>query len=137
MDKLPVTGTNVPVGDTVSEHPVHLFRGGQDRNGQGGNTMAHNFESRPWGSWHVLDEGEGYKVKRLEVKPQQRLSYQTHAHRAELWIVVSGVATCVIEGREVVAIAGDSVAANSANVTPAIRVISPAPIGGDGPRGRS
>jgi mannose-6-phosphate isomerase-like protein (cupin superfamily) len=71
--------------------------------------MAHNFESRPWGSWHVLDEGEGYKVKRLEVRPQQRLSYQTHTYRAELWIVVSGTATCVIEGREVVAIAGDVV----------------------------
>jgi len=71
--------------------------------------MAHNFESRPWGSWHVLDEGTNYKVKRLEVRPQQRLSYQTHAHRAELWVVVSGVATCVIEGREVVAIPGDVV----------------------------
>jgi len=71
--------------------------------------MAHIFENRPWGSWHVLDEGEGYKVKRLEVKPQQRLSYQTHTYRAELWIVVSGTATCVIEDREVVAIAGDVV----------------------------
>ena len=71
--------------------------------------MAHSFEHRPWGSWHVLDEGEGYKVKRLEVKPQARLSYQTHTYRAELWIVVSGVATCVVEGREVIAHPGDVV----------------------------
>lgn len=71
--------------------------------------MAHSFETRPWGSWHVLDEGEGYKVKRLEVKPQQRLSYQTHTFRAELWIVVSGTATCVVEGRTIVAHAGDVV----------------------------
>ena len=71
--------------------------------------MAHSFEDRPWGSWHVLDEGDGYKVKRLEVKPQQRLSYQTHTHRAELWIVVSGTATCVIEGRTVIAHPGDVV----------------------------
>ena len=71
--------------------------------------MAHVFEDRPWGSWHVLDEGDGYKVKRLEVRPQQRLSYQTHTYRAELWIVVSGTATCVIEGRTIVAHAGDVV----------------------------
>ena len=71
--------------------------------------MAHSFETRPWGSWHVLDEGEGYKVKRLEVKPQQRLSYQTHTFRAELWIVVAGTATCVVEGRTIVAHAGDVV----------------------------
>lgn len=71
--------------------------------------MAHLFEDRPWGSWHVLDEGDGYKVKRLEVRPQQRLSYQTHTYRAELWIVASGTATCVIEGRTVVAHAGDVV----------------------------
>jgi mannose-6-phosphate isomerase len=53
---------------------------------------------RPWGSWEVLDEGLGYKVKRLVVKPRQRLSYQTHAYRAEHWVVVSGRATCVLDG---------------------------------------
>ena len=71
--------------------------------------MTQSFENRPWGSWHVLDEGEGYKVKRLEVKPHKRLSYQTHAFRAELWIVVSGVATCLVEGRTIVAHIGDCV----------------------------
>lgn len=53
---------------------------------------------RPWGSWEVLDEGLGYKVKRLVVRPHQRLSYQTHAYRAEHWVVVSGRATCVLNG---------------------------------------
>jgi mannose-6-phosphate isomerase-like protein (cupin superfamily) len=60
------------------------------------------FEDRPWGSWHVLDEGAGFKVKRIEVRPGQRLSYQTHEHRAEHWVVVAGTATCVIDGDEVV-----------------------------------
>jgi len=64
--------------------------------------MTGEFENRPWGSWHVLDEGEGYKVKRIEVMPGQRLSYQTHEHRSEHWIVVSGTATCVIDGADVV-----------------------------------
>lgn len=64
---------------------------------------------RPWGSWEVLDEGLGYKVKRLVVKPRQRLSYQTHAYRAEHWVVVSGRATCVLNGVVRRARAGDYV----------------------------
>ncbi|HWM74438.1 MAG TPA: phosphomannose isomerase type II C-terminal cupin domain [Nocardioides sp.] len=64
---------------------------------------------RPWGSWHVLEEGAGYKVKRIVVQPHQRLSYQTHAHRAEHWVVVAGKATCVIDGAEVLLGAGESV----------------------------
>jgi len=55
-------------------------------------------EIRPWGSWHVLDEGDGFKVKRIVVNPHSRLSYQYHLHRAEHWVVASGKATCVIDG---------------------------------------
>ncbi len=53
-------------------------------------------EVRPWGSWHVMDERAGYKVKRIEVEPGRRLSLQTHEHRSEHWVVVQGVATAVI-----------------------------------------
>ena len=53
------------------------------------------FESRPWGSFSTLEEGPGYKVKRLVVRPGQRLSLQKHRRRAEHWIVVSGRATIV------------------------------------------
>ena len=45
----------------------------------------------------MLDEGDGFKVKRIVVEPGGRLSYQTHEHRAEHWTVVSGKATCVID----------------------------------------
>ncbi|MGB7084643.1 MAG: phosphomannose isomerase type II C-terminal cupin domain [Phormidesmis sp.] len=53
-------------------------------------------ELRPWGSFTVLEEGTGYKIKRIEVKPGHRLSLQMHHHRSEHWIVVSGTAkvTC-------------------------------------------
>ena len=54
-------------------------------------------EQRPWGGWHVIDVGQGYKVKRIHVTPGQRLSYQLHAHRSEHWVVLYGVATCVID----------------------------------------
>lgn len=54
--------------------------------------------ARPWGSWEVLDEADGYKVKRLVVHPRSRLSYQTHVHRSEHWVIASGKATCVLDG---------------------------------------
>ena len=66
-------------------------------------------EERPWGSWHVVEVGDGYKVKRIVVKPHSRLSYQTHEHRSEHWVVVTGIATCVIEGETVVVGPGESV----------------------------
>ncbi len=47
---------------------------------------------RPWGSYDSVDAGEGFQVKRLKVKPGAVLSLQMHHHRAEHWIVVSGVA---------------------------------------------
>ncbi len=53
-------------------------------------------ETRPWGSFTTLEEGPGYKIKRIEVNPGHRLSLQMHHHRSEHWIVVSGTAkvTC-------------------------------------------
>jgi mannose-6-phosphate isomerase len=47
----------------------------------------------------VLGEGQGYKVKRIEVDPGQRLSLQRHHHRSEHWIVVSGTAKVDIGDR--------------------------------------
>jgi|SRR5829696_5787619 mannose-6-phosphate isomerase len=58
-------------------------------------------QQRPWGGWQVLDQGPGYKVKRIEVRPGERLSYQTHEHRAEHWAVVQGTATCTLDGETV------------------------------------
>jgi mannose-1-phosphate guanylyltransferase len=48
---------------------------------------------RPWGTYTVLEESNGYKIKRIEVKPGKRLSLQTHKYRNEHWVVVSGIAT--------------------------------------------
>ena len=54
---------------------------------------------RPWGKFDVIDEGSGYKVKRITVKPGAKLSVQKHDHRAEHWVVVSGRAK-VTKGEE-------------------------------------
>ena len=51
---------------------------------------------RPWGTYTVLEESNGYKIKRIEVKPGSRLSLQKHFHRNEHWIVVSGTATVTV-----------------------------------------
>ena len=63
-------------------------------------------EDRPWGSWAVLDVGEGFQVKRLSVRPHSRLSLQTHAHRSEHWLVVTGEATCTVNGSKQLVPAG-------------------------------
>lgn len=54
--------------------------------------QLHQNVARPWGTYTVLNEGPGYKAKRIEVKPGASLSLQMHHHRNEHWIVVSGVA---------------------------------------------
>ena len=48
------------------------------------------YDERPWGNYQVLDEGSGFKVKRITVHPGKRLSLQKHARREEHWVVVSG-----------------------------------------------
>ena len=52
----------------------------------------HTTMYRPWGSYTVLGEGPGYKMKKLVVIPGQRLSLQLHYHRSEHWIVTGGTA---------------------------------------------
>ncbi|WP_308468731.1 phosphomannose isomerase type II C-terminal cupin domain [Rathayibacter soli] len=66
-------------------------------------------DERPWETWTILDEREGFKVKRIEVKPYSRLSYQTHEHRAEVWVVAAGTASAVIDGQTVIARVGEAV----------------------------
>jgi mannose-6-phosphate isomerase len=63
------------------------------------NTIAAT-ELRPWGSFTILEEGKGHKIKRIEVKPGHRLSLQMHYHRSEHWIVVSGTAIVTCDGRQ-------------------------------------
>lgn len=63
------------------------------------NSQLHNIHltgHRPWGTYTVLEEANGYKIKRIEVKPGSRLSLQKHFHRNEHWIVVSGTATVTV-----------------------------------------
>lgn len=55
----------------------------------------HRTAHRPWGTYTVLEEGNGFKIKRIEVKPGASLSLQMHHHRSEHWVVVSGMAKVI------------------------------------------
>lgn len=55
----------------------------------------HRTVHRPWGTYTVLEQGERFKMKRIEVKPGASLSLQMHYHRSEHWVVVSGTALVV------------------------------------------
>ncbi|MHA7987483.1 phosphomannose isomerase type II C-terminal cupin domain [Rathayibacter sp. CAU 1779] len=74
-----------------------------------GQSVIGESDHRPWGTWTILDEGAGFKTKRIEVNPRSRLSYQTHEHRAEVWVVASGVAAAVIDGETVTAQVGQTI----------------------------
>jgi mannose-1-phosphate guanylyltransferase len=63
---------------------------------------------RPWGSYEVLEVSSSYKIKKIVVKPQNRLSLQKHFHRNEHWIVVSGTAKVTIEQNEFLVRANES-----------------------------
>jgi mannose-6-phosphate isomerase len=66
-------------------------------------------ETRPWGSFTVLDELETYKVKRIEVLPGKRLSYQRHQKRAEHWFVVKGTAKVTLNGNDILVKSGEAI----------------------------
>jgi mannose-1-phosphate guanylyltransferase/mannose-6-phosphate isomerase len=59
----------------------------------------HRTAIRPWGAYTVLEEGPGFKIKRIVVKPGASLSLQMHHHRSEHWIVVEGTAE-IVNGEE-------------------------------------
>lgn len=55
-------------------------------------------DTRPWGEWLVVDAGPGFVVKRITVRPGQRLSLQRHRYRDERWVVVAGTAQVTLDG---------------------------------------
>lgn len=68
----------------------------------------HRTVARPWGTYTVLQEAPGFKIKRIEVKPGASLSLQMHHHRSEHWVVVSGTARITNGDNEIVIEANES-----------------------------
>ncbi len=57
-------------------------------------------EERPWGRYYVIHDQENYKIKRIEVEPGQRLSYQFHEKRSETWVIVKGNGMVIIDEKK-------------------------------------
>ena len=66
-------------------------------------------ETRPWGTYEVLLDDVNVKVKRITVNPNSRLSYQYHQKRREVWTVVSGELTIILEDNKLFRGEGQSV----------------------------
>jgi mannose-6-phosphate isomerase len=66
-------------------------------------------ETRPWGKFEVLLDASDVKVKRITVNPGQRLSYQYHEKRREVWTVVKGMLTIVLEDEKLFRGKGQSI----------------------------
>jgi mannose-6-phosphate isomerase len=66
-------------------------------------------DERPWGSYTVLEDALTHKVKRIEVLPGKRLSYQRHERRAEHWFIVMGAGLVTLDGDEIPVSAGTAI----------------------------
>ena len=66
-------------------------------------------DERPWGRYFVLQDEANYKLKRIEVEPGQRLSYQYHNKRSEIWIIIEGSALVTIDNKSNEYSAGETV----------------------------
>ncbi|MCE2930933.1 MAG: phosphomannose isomerase type II C-terminal cupin domain [Vampirovibrionales bacterium] len=60
----------------------------------------HYSESRPWGTFHVLQDEPHFKLKRILVEPKQRLSLQKHHKREEHWLVTKGQGIVTVDSQE-------------------------------------
>lgn len=110
------------VGDFSSKLVMSTFIDMQKREDQNKSPI---YDKRPWGSFTVLDDGVDYKVKRIEVLPGKRLSYQQHSRRAEHWFVVRGTAKVTLNGVEILVSAGGAIDIGSET---AHRVENPDPL---------
>ncbi|MBE7709802.1 MAG: cupin domain-containing protein [Cyanobacteria bacterium SIG32] len=64
---------------------------------------------RPWGYYVVIALGDGFQTKIIHVNPGQKLSVQSHNHRSEHWVVLSGTAKVVLEGKDYILSRGHSI----------------------------
>ena len=71
-----------------------------------------NNSERPWGRYFVIENNKDYKIKRIEVNPKGRLSYQYHMKRAETWTIIKGQGIVTVDGVEKKISAGESIKIN-------------------------
>jgi len=95
---------DIPETAVCKEHGIRMvFNVGAGGKVQSSSWLAHDVSKnvlrsvRPWGEFYGWNEGKGWKLKTVHIKPGKRLSLQYHHHRSELWTLVEGDATATIE----------------------------------------
>ena len=71
--------------------------------------LIHKTVYRPWGFYTVLTQGDGFLTKMIQVNPGQKLSVQSHNYRSEHWVILSGTAKVVLEGKDYILSPGNSI----------------------------
>lgn len=71
--------------------------------------MSHLTVQRPWGTYTILERGNNYLLKRINVTPGEKLSLQSHEHRSEHWFVISGQAEIHLDGKVMILSKGQSI----------------------------
>ena len=69
-------------------------------------------EDRPWGAFYVIHDELNYKLKRIDVNPYSRLSYQYHNKRSEVWTIVKGSGEVIVDGERKPVNYGDCIIIN-------------------------
>ena len=65
--------------------------------------------NRPWGNYVIIAHGKGFQTKIITVHPGQKVSVQSHNHRSEHWVVLSGTAKVILEGQDYILSVGHSI----------------------------
>jgi mannose-6-phosphate isomerase len=71
--------------------------------------VPNEHDERPWGSYDVVDSGDGFRVKRIIVSAGHRISYQRHTKRSEHWYVVAGKGIVTLDDQDLPVGPGDAV----------------------------
>ena len=71
-----------------------------------------NYSERPWGRYFIIEDNKNYKIKRIEVNPKSKLSYQYHMQRSESWTIIKGQGIVTLDGVEHKISAGESIKIN-------------------------
>ena len=71
--------------------------------------LVHKTVYRPWGFYTVISQGKGFLSKLIHVNVGQKLSVQSHEHRSEHWVIMSGKAKVILEGKEYILSKGHSI----------------------------
>ncbi len=72
-------------------------------------TSEHSFDFRPWGQYEILSDTSDYKIKVIRVNPGAQLSYQSHEHRSEHWVVIEGEGDVIINEQALSVSPGSSI----------------------------